>query len=65
MNDRRKSSRIEVYAPPDHKAAMQAAAAKADMTLSEWLAFVAVAALPLSVQKNLSARPAAHRPKKT
>lgn len=63
MNSRRKSSRMEAYVTADRKAAYEQAAQKAGMTLSEWICSVCDAALPKSVQKGLSERPAAHRPR--
>lgn len=49
--------------PADWFAAVDAAAAKSGQSRNEWLYHAAIAKLPASVAKKLTARPPAHRPK--
>lgn len=57
------TERKNISQPSDHWAAFQAAADAAGLTLSDWIAQQCKKALPAKVQKTLSKRVPAHRPK--
>ena len=53
----RHSVRRNLSQPPEYWAAWEATAAKLGMSLSEWIASVCNAQLPLAVQRKLPERP--------
>jgi len=59
------TERKNISQPSDHWAAFQTAADASGLSLSEWMDEKCQAALPVKVQKTLSKRAPAHRPKNT
>lgn len=58
------SERRNITQPADWWAAIEAAAKADGVTVSEWIGEACRKRLPVSVRRELSRRPGAHRPKK-